>query len=159
MKKKISLLLVLAIVLGMFAGCTGKTEPTEPVVTSEPPEVSEPAEILDDAEIDYANATVILYTGNIRGDVEVYSQIAAAKTAYEEKGATVYLVDAGNYLQGSAYANSDCGLTVYNLMDAAGYDVAAMGVYEFVYGEATTGYVYHGNLTKYFSQAELLSGS
>ena len=151
MKKTLSILLVLAMVLTMFAACGNSTQTTEAT--------TEPTEAATEAGIDYANSTVILYTGNVRGNVELYSQIAAAKAAYEAKGAAVYLVDAGNYLQGTAYANSDMGLTVYNLMDAAGYDVAGMGVYEFVHGEATTGYIYHSNLTKYFTQAELLNGS
>ena len=152
MKKILSLVLVLAMALSL-AACGGKGEIE---ATSAPTEATAaPTE----AVVDYANSTVILYTGNVRGDVAVYSQIAAAKAAYEAKGATVILVDAGNYLQGTAYANSDRGLTIYNLMDAAGYDVAAMGQYEFVYGEATTGYIYHSNLTKYFTQAELLKGA
>lgn len=152
MKKMLTLVLVLAMALSMLA-CGSSTQPE---TTNAPTEATEaPTE----AGVDYANATVILYTGNVRGNVEVYSQIAAAKAAYEELGATVYLVDAGNYLQGTAYANSDRGLTIYNLMDTAGYDVAAMGKYEFVYGEATTGYIYHSNLTKYYTQAELLNGA
>ena len=150
MKKILSLLLVLVMVLGMFAGCGNNTTPTEP---------SSSGETTPNAEINYANSTVILYTGNVRGNTEVYPQIAAAKAAYEAKGATVILADAGNYLQGAAAANYDRGLTIYNLMDAAGYDVAGMGVYEFVHGEATTGYIYHSNLTKYFTQAELYKGA
>lgn len=107
----------------------------------------------------YQGKTVILYTGNLRGDVEVYAQIKAAREAYEEAGADVILADAGNYLQGSAAANTDRGLSVYNLMDAAGYDVAAMGLGEFSYTDATTGYLYHGNLTRYYTQAELQTGA
>ena len=152
MKKILSMVLVLTMVLALFAACGNTPAETTGTPTETTQASTEPG-------VDYANSTVILYTGNVRGRVEVYSQIAAAKAAYEAMGATVYLVDAGNYLQGTAYANSDRGLTVYNLMDAAGYDVAGMGVYEFVYGEATTGYIYHANLTKYFTQAELLRGS
>ncbi len=144
MKKLISLVLVLTMVLALFTACGNHEQPeTKPTNTA----------------VDYANATVILYTGNVRGNVDIYPRIAAAKAAYEKKGAAVYLVDAGNYLQGTAEANTDRGLTVYNLMDAAGYDVAAMGKYEFVYGEATTGYIYHSNLHKYFTQAELYQGA
>jgi 2',3'-cyclic-nucleotide 2'-phosphodiesterase (5'-nucleotidase family) len=103
--------------------------------------------------------TVILYTGNIRGDLDVYAQIAQVKKDYEARGAEVILVDAGNYLQGSAAANTDRGLGVYQLMDAAGYDVAAMGLSEFSYGDATVGYKYHGNYTQYFTQAQLQNGA
>lgn len=111
------------------------------------------------AEDDYTGKTVILCTGNLRGDVDMYPKIAAAKKAYEAKGADVLLVDAGNYLQGSAAANSDMGLSVYNLMDAAGYDVAAMGLAEFGYTNATTGYLYHGNFTRYYTQKLLQEGT
>lgn len=107
----------------------------------------------------YAGKTVILYTGDLRGDVDVYAQVKAAADAYEAGGAEVILVDAGNYLQGSAAANTDRGLGIYQLMDAAGYDVAAMGLAEFGYGDATTGYPYHSNLTKYFTQSELTDGA
>ena len=150
MKKLLSLVLALTMALSLAACGSGAQETGTPTDAAQTP---------TDAAVDYANSTVILYTGNVRGNVEVYARIAAARAAYEEKGAAVYLVDAGNYLQGTAYANSDRGLTVCNLMDAAGYDVAAMGLYEFVYGGATTGNVYHANLTRYFTQAELLQGT
>ena len=110
-------------------------------------------------EPDYSGKTVVLYTGNLRGDVDSYAKIKTVKDAYEAKGADVILVDAGNYLQGSTYANSDRGLSVYNLMDSVGYDVAAMGQYEFVYGDATVGYIYHSNLYRYYTQAELTDGA
>ena len=150
MKKLRAVVLAAAMVLTLFAACgsNGQTETT-----------AAPTEAPTEAAARYTNATVILYTGNVRGNAEIYPQIAAAKAAYEEKGAAVYLVDAGNYLQGTAAANTDRGLTIYNLMDAAGYDAAGMGVYEFVYGEATTGYIYHANLTKYYTQAELYKGA
>lgn len=149
MKKIISMLLVLVMVLGMFAGCSNKEPSTEP--TGNPTDATQ-------APVSVSGNTVILYTANVRGDVDVYAKVAAAKAAYEAEGATVYLVDAGNYLQGKGAANFDRGLSVYNLMDAAGYDVAGMGVYEFVYGDATTGYMYHGNVTKYHTQAQLYKG-
>lgn len=107
---------------------------------------------------DYRGKTVILYTGNVRGEVDVYPQIAHLKSEYEAKGADVILADAGNYLQGSAAANTDRGASVYRLMDAAGYDVAGMGLAEFGYTDATTGYLYHGNYTKYHTQAMLQDG-
>lgn len=107
----------------------------------------------------YAGKTVLLYTGNVRGDVDVYPQIKAARDAYEAAGAQVLLVDAGNYLQGGAAANTDRGLSVYSLMDAAGYDVAAMGLAEFGYTDAITGYPYHGNVTRYYTQAMLQRGT
>lgn len=108
---------------------------------------------------DYTGKTVILYTGNLRGDVDVYPKIAAKKAEYAAKGADVVLVDAGNYLQGSAEANTDRGLSIYALMDAAGYDAAAMGLAEFSYTNATTGMPYHGNVTRYHTQKMLQEGT
>lgn len=107
----------------------------------------------------YEGKTVVLYTGNLRGNIDLYAQIAAAKADYLAQGAEVVLVDAGNHLQGTAYANSSRGADIYTLMDAVGYDVAAMGQYDFVYGAATTGYPYHGNFYKYYTQAELYRGT
>ena len=94
MKKFITMLLVLVMVLGMFAGCSNNT----PVETN-------PTET-DPAPVTVSGNTVILYTANVRGDVDVYAKVAAAKAAYEAEGATVYLVDAGNYLQGKGAASS-----------------------------------------------------
>ena len=91
----------------------------------------------------YEGKTVVIYTGNLNGDVDQYAKVAAAKADYAAKGADVLLVDAGNYLQGKAAANVDRGLSIYNLMDAAGYDAAAMGTREFFYADATTGMIYH----------------
>ena len=107
----------------------------------------------------YTGKTVLLYTANLRGDIDTYAKIAAAKQAYEAQGATVVLADAGNYLQGGMYANATRGQAVVELMTLAGYDVAAMGKYEFSYGDATTGYIYHSNFYKYYTQAELMNGA
>ena len=155
MKKLLSLLLVLCVLLcaGCFSNAPTSGTTTVPATTAPTvPETTAPP-------INYANSTVVLYTANVRGDVTVYSQIVAVRKAYEALGATVYLVDAGNYLQGTAYANADMGLTIYNLMDAAGYDVAGVGVYDLVHGEAEVGYAAHGDLTKFYTQAQLFRGT
>ncbi len=106
----------------------------------------------------YEGKTVIIYTGNVRGDVSVYPRIKAARDAYEAAGASVYVVDTGNYLQGSAAANTDRGAGITDLMSAVGYEFTAMGLAEFGYTDATTGYPYHGNFTRYYTQAQLCNG-
>lgn len=154
MKRLLSGLLAALAVLCLCTGCMEPVETTtatQPTTTVSVPQTTAP--------VGYEDTTVILYTANIRGDVSVYARIAAAKAAYEAQGATVYLVDAGNCLQGSAYANADMGLTVYQLMEAAGYDVAGLGIYDLVYGEAEVGYAAHGDLVKYYTQAELYRGA
>ncbi len=134
MKKILSMLLALTLLLAMFV-----------------PGAS--------AAGDYAGKTVLIYTGNLRGDVDIYAKLAAAKAEYEAQDANVVLVDAGNYLQGSAYANASRGAAITEIMTRVGYDVAAMGKYDFTYGDATTGYIYHGNFYKYYTQAELVNGA
>lgn len=155
MKRLLSGLMAILAVLSLFAGCTEQPAPT----TTLPPASSTVSVPQTTAPVGYTDTTVILYTANVRGDVSVYSHIAAVKAAYEAEGAAVYLVDAGNYLQGTAYASGDMGLTIYQLMEAAGYDVAGMGIYELVYGEAEVGYAAHGDLVKFYTQAELYRGA
>ena len=155
MKRLLSGLMSLFVLLSLCTGCT-KPEPTHtstPIPTTTVPTTA-PA-----PEIDYANSTVVLYTVNVRGDLHIYSQIATARAHYEALGADVLLVDAGNYLQGSAYTGTDMGFTVYYLMEAVGYDVAGMGIYDFAHGEATVGYAPHGDLVHYYTQAELYRGA
>ncbi len=135
MKKLISLLLVLAMLAGLAV----------PVFAEEP--------------APYEGKTVILYTGSLRGDASLYPKIKAAKDAYLAKGADVILVDAGNWMQGFAHANASRGLSSCVLMGLAGYDVAAMGLAEFSYTDATTGYPYHKNFTRYYTQAMMQDGT
>ena len=108
-------------------------------------------------EPSYAGKIIVLYTGNLRGDIDNYDELATAKADFAAKGAdAVYLVDAGNYMQGTRFANSDRGNSIYELMDAAGYDVAAMGAYEFVFGNGGVGNPYHAaSYKKFESQKEL----
>lgn len=155
MKKWISVLLTLSLCLSLLSGCVSEptVAPTDHLpATTNPPVPTTPG-------VDYANSTVILYTANVRGDVSVYSTITAVRDRYRSMGATVYLVDAGNYLQGSAYTAYDMGLTIYHLMSASGYQVAGMGLYEFVNGDAASGYRDHGDYTLGYTQAELYRGT
>jgi len=88
--------------------------------------------------------TVIIYTGNIRGNIDILPQITTLRNMYEAKDADVILVDVGNYLQGTVYSAYDSGRTVIELMDKAGYDVVAIGSREFDFGTGTVGVETHG---------------
>lgn len=156
MKRLLSGLLAVLAVLSLCAGCM---EPAPTATGTDDPSGTTTVAPTAAPAVNYTDSTVILYTANIRGDLTVYSQIATVRAHYEALGANVLLVDAGNYLQGSAYTGTDMGLTVYYLMDAVGYDVAAMGVYDFAHGEATVGYADHGDLTHHYTQAELYRGA
>ena len=96
------------------------------------------------ADTSLSGQVVIISTYNIRGNIDVYPYIAALYTHYLYQGADdVILIDLGNFLQGTRYANFDRGQSVYRLMNIIGYDVAGMDLAEFSYTDATTGYPYH----------------
>ena len=107
---------------------------------------------------EYDGKTVIVYTSNLRGDISKLPKIAAVKADFESKGADVILADTGNFLQGSAIASYDRGYTVFTLMEQAGYDVVALGKYDFAFGNAQTGAKPHGTLKTYLTLSQLLNG-
>ena len=83
---------------------------------------------------------VILHTNDMHGYMQASDSclgigaIAQLKEDYEKQGYDVLLMDAGDYLQGSAFANLTQGESVVEVMNAAGYDAAALGNHEFDYG-------------------------
>ena len=136
MKKLISLLLILALLAG-FAVPAAAAEDDRPL----------------------EGKLAVLCTGNIAGNVDLYPRIKAAKDWYESQGAEVILVDAGNFMRGTAWVNADRGASAYELMDAVGYDVVRLAPEDFTYTDATTGYGYHKNFTRYYTQAMLQDGT
>jgi len=109
MRKFISLLLTLAMVLSMtsFASAEALSEDV-----------------------------VILYTNDVHTYVDnplSYDVIAGVKAELLKQYKTVILADAGDHIQGTAYGSMDKGETIIKLMNAAGYDVATLGNHEFDY--------------------------
>ncbi|MCL2170320.1 MAG: 5'-nucleotidase C-terminal domain-containing protein, partial [Defluviitaleaceae bacterium] len=94
---------------------------------------------------EYTNTTVILFTGNIRGDIDILPRIAAVRADFEARGADVILVDSGNFLHGTIYSSFNSGSTMMTLMVAAGYDVVGLGTYDFAFGTGTIGTAFHGD--------------
>ena len=80
----------------------------------------------------------ILHTNDTHAHVDdgsvSFSEIAAEKARVAATGESVILVDAGDYVQGTALGGYDEGRTVVDIMNAAGYDVATLGNHEFDYG-------------------------
>ena len=80
---------------------------------------------------------VILYTNDVHTYIDrplSYDVISGIKKELETQYAHVYLVDAGDHVQGTAYGSMDKGETIIQLMNAAGYDLATLGNHEFDYG-------------------------
>lgn len=74
---------------------------------------------------------VIMHTNDVHGCAEGYAKVAALRREWQARGCSVLLLDAGDALQGTALAAADCGATVLELMNAAGYDAMALGNHEF----------------------------
>ena len=89
-----------------------------------------------------ANArVVVLHTNDTHTHIDdgrvAFSEIAAEKARLEAAGENVILVDAGDYVQGTALGGFDSGRSAIDIMNAAGYQVATLGNHEFDYGIAT----------------------
>ena len=82
----------------------------------------------------FNGAIVILHTNDVHGATENYAKVAALKAKYEAEGAYVLLMDAGDFSQGAPSVNVSQGASAIELMNMAGYDVAAPGNHEFDYG-------------------------
>ena len=111
MRKLLTLLLVMAMLLGMF-GC-GVKAPKDDVV--------------------------ILYTNDVHAYIDnplSYDVIAGICDELEKiyGEGNVLLADSGDHVQGTAYGSMDKGDTILALMNAAGYDIATPGNHEFDYG-------------------------
>lgn len=79
---------------------------------------------------------VILHTNDVHGAIAGYSKVAAMKKAYQETGAYVLLLDAGDFIQGDPTVSVSQGETAVELMNMAGYDAATVGNHEYDYGYA-----------------------
>lgn len=79
---------------------------------------------------------VILYTNDVHSYIDgelSYDAIAAIKDDLQTRYQNVFLVDAGDHIQGTAYGAMDKGESIIEMMNAADYDVATLGNHEFDY--------------------------
>lgn len=82
---------------------------------------------------------VILYTNDVHTYIDgalSYDVIAAVKDNLEKEYKYVFLLDAGDHIQGTAYGSMDKGENIIKLMNAADYDAATLGNHEFDYNMA-----------------------
>lgn len=83
---------------------------------------------------------VVLHTNDIHGyygttETSVgIAGVAALKDYYEEQGADVLLLDAGDFSQGTTLVNHENGLKAAEYLVAADYDAVSLGNHEFDFG-------------------------
>lgn len=161
MKKKanVSFLLMLVLILSMVMGCGNKNvtvdeTATEDSVSSVETKQGTDAENGADAEATPSTGkaacdVTIVYTndvhsyidnvvkdenGEVIGDGLRFSKIAAMVQDMRDAGDKVFLVDAGDEIQGSVYGAMDEGATIIEIMNATGYQLATPGNHEFDFG-------------------------
>lgn len=80
---------------------------------------------------------MILHTNDVHCGVDNnigYAGVAAYKKEMEEEGNTVFLVDAGDEIQGGTIGSLTKGEAIINIMNDVGYDLAVPGNHDFDYG-------------------------
>ena len=128
MKRLLSLVLALVMV---FAVCVSASAD----LTAE--EYAAAAKVFTtDLRTDYTGTTVILHTNDVHGALEGYAYIPTLRTWFEDHGAEVITVDAGDFSQGTTYVSTSKGASAVEMMNAAGYDLATLGNHEFDFGYA-----------------------
>lgn len=88
-------------------------------------------------EGDYAGKLVILHTNDVHSRIDEnlgYAAVSALKKEYEDAGADVVLLDAGDTIHGLPVANLYQGESIVNIMNAVGYDYFTPGNHDFNYG-------------------------
>ena len=87
-----------------------------------------------DVPADLSGKTIILHSNDVHGAIGRYAYIASVKQNFENRGAEVILVDAGDFSQGTPQVSTTKGLDAVASMNAAGYDIVTLGNHEFDYG-------------------------
>ena len=81
----------------------------------------------------YEGKTVILQSNDVHGAVDGYRHMAGLRDELKSRGADVFLVDSGDFLQGNVYVSYCKGRSAITLMNAAEYDVITIGNHDFDY--------------------------
>ena len=144
MLKKLCVVLMSLMMVFALVGCSSNESGKVATITKE----------VNKTAGKYAGKTLVLHTndmhggfinpGDIDGGLEGYAAVAAAKKHFEDWGATVILVDDGDYSQGSIYVSLNKGAAATDLMDKAGYDIVGLGNHEFDYGVDSLKSIFEG---------------
>ena len=128
--KKINKMLALVMALAMMFSLSISASAAVTVEWSKE-RYEEAATKIDKVPADLSGKTVILHTNDVHGAIDQYVKVAALKADFEAVGATVLLVDAGDYSSGDPNVSLSKGASAIELMNAVGYDYATLGNHEF----------------------------
>jgi 5'-nucleotidase len=162
MKNRNKLVLILLILL-LFTGLLywfispGETQPGAEDHNSEDTQVTPKQESADVDSVDSSGTsgfqvptagtsmkgyTIILHTNDTHGRVKPdtskgqmgFTAVSALKKCYEAAGAEVILLDAGDTLHGTNYAEKGSGKRIVSILNLVGYDAMVPGNNDFNYG-------------------------
>ena len=132
-KRLSALMLSAAMVFSVFPALNLHAEETE-AASEYKADMKTHEEIFDGKTDQYKGRTVILHSNDVHGAIDGYAQIAELEDDFEEAGAEVITMDAGDYSQGNPYVSYSKGADAVALMNAAGYEYSTLGNHEFDYG-------------------------
>ncbi len=92
------------------------------------------AQIFNNKMDQYQGKTVILHSNDVHGQIDGYAYIAELEDDFEDAGAEVITMDAGDFSQGDPCVSYSKGANAITLMNAAGYEFSTLGNHEFDYG-------------------------
>ena len=141
MKKRVlSILVMVALAMGMLAGCASGDSPaattkqTEAHAETTVPGIVHPTE----APAGEKNGDIfVLYTSDVHCGIDQgfgYGGLSQLRGSLEAQGYTTLLVDNGDAIQGDVIGTVTKGESIIQLMNAVGYDIAIPGNHEFDYG-------------------------
>ena len=125
MKKMLAILLSVLMVLSLTVPAMATT-----------PQVDGQIITIKTGKPSLTGKTVILHSNDVHGALTGYAYMPKLKVFYQEAGAEVIVVDAGDFTQGNPYVSLSKGHSAIDLMNAAGYDVVTLGNHEFDFGYA-----------------------
>ena len=82
----------------------------------------------------YLGKVVIISTNDVHGQLDRYQYVAGLRDELKKRNAEVFIVDSGDFLQGSSSVSWDKGMSAARMMKAVGYNCIALGNHEFDYG-------------------------
>lgn len=135
-KKLLSLLLVTALLAAMAVPALADEVPNYDHLIMPLDDTADAPIVLEGKDVtgSMKGSIVILHSNDVHGAIDGYAKMAAFKEMYTLMGADVYVMDAGDFIQGDTSVSVSQGATAVELMNLVGYDAAAPGNHEFDYG-------------------------
>ena len=130
MKKLVALMMALVLALTMMSAFAEDAGTPDWSLS----DYAAHADIRTELAKDYTGKTVILHSNDVHGQLDGYAYIAGLRDYFVSAGADVILADCGDFSQGTMYVVANKGAAAIEMMNAAGYNVVALGNHDFDFG-------------------------